>query len=312
MSDERMHRLVVLGWRLVRLLPERAAYLLFSLIAQVTWLRQGQGVRRLEANLLRVQPGATAFRSKNLSRRAMHSYLRYWCDVFRLPGWDDDRIMSTCRGVDDAFVRATIASGRGVVLALAHQGNWDHAGAWAAGSIAPVTTVGERLRPEDLHHRFVEFRRALGIEVLPLTGGPDPFPSLVRAVREGRLVPLLADRDLKASGVPVTMFDDDLKLAPGPAVLALVTGAPLVPVSVHYERLPAGAPARWGTVVRFHPPVEPEPGLDRTAQVSSMSQRCADALAVGIRLHPEDWHMMQPVFTRDLTPALPDADPTRP
>ena len=35
-------------------LPERAAYLVFSLIAQFAWLRQGRGVRQLEANLARV------------------------------------------------------------------------------------------------------------------------------------------------------------------------------------------------------------------------------------------------------------------
>jgi lauroyl/myristoyl acyltransferase len=76
-----------LGWRLVRALPERPAYLVFSMLAQLAWLRQGRGVRQLEANLARVVPDASAMRLKSLSRKGMHSYMRYWCDAFRLPDW---------------------------------------------------------------------------------------------------------------------------------------------------------------------------------------------------------------------------------
>ena len=33
-----------------------------------------------------------------------------------------------------------------------------------------------------------------------------------------------------------------------------------------------------------------------------MTQACADALADGIRAHPQDWHMLQRVFVADLVP----------
>jgi KDO2-lipid IV(A) lauroyltransferase len=33
-----------------------------------------------------------------------------------------------------------------------------------------------------------------------------------------------------------------------------------------------------------------------------MTQACADALAEGIREHPQDWHMLQRVFVADLVP----------
>ena len=56
-------------------------------------------------------------------------------------------------------------------MALAHQGNWDHAGAWSTLALARVTTVAERLRPEELYLRFLAFRESLGMEILPLGGG---------------------------------------------------------------------------------------------------------------------------------------------
>jgi KDO2-lipid IV(A) lauroyltransferase len=130
---------------------------------------------------------------------------------------------------------------------------------------------------------------------------------MVRAAREGHVVPLLADRDLRATGVAVTMFGESVKVAAGPAAVALVTGAPLFPVSIHYERLPSSAPSRWGIVIRFHPEIRPERGLSRAEQLVSMMQRCTNALALGIRHHPEDWHMLQSIFDGDLTPQIPAA-----
>ncbi len=295
-----------LGWRFVRALPERPAYLLFSLVAQVAWLRQGRGVRQLEANLARVVPDASPFKLKSLTRKGMHSYMRYWCDAFRLPDWTPERILATCRLENDAPVRQALAEGRGVVMALPHSGNWDHAGAWSTLALAPVTTVAERLQPEELFERFLHFRQRLGMEILPLTGGDNVFGVLVRRLRRGGFVPLLADRDLTATGVPVTMFGETARMAAGPASLALVTGAALYPVTLHYERLPAGAPARWGVVVTFHPEVAAPQG-ERSEQIATMTQACADALAEGISRHPQDWHMLQRVFVADLVPVTPAA-----
>ena len=292
-----------LGWRIVRILPERLAYLLFSAVAQFAWLRQGHGVRQLEANLARVRPEASAMALKNLARKGMHSYMRYWCDVFRLPDWSPERIRATCRAEGDGPVRQALASGRGVVMALSHQGNWDHAGAWSTLALAPVTTVAERLRPESLFERFLDFRRALGMEVLALTGPMNAFGHLLRTLRSGGFVPLLADRDMTSNGVPVLMFGELARIAVGPANLAVVSGAALFPVSIRYERLPAGSPARWGTVVHFHDEVPVPDGGSRPEKIAGMSQTCADALARGIAAAPQDWHMLQRVFLADLDPA---------
>ena len=291
------------GWRLVRIMPERLAYLSFSVLAQAGWLRQGRGVRQLEANLARVVPGASATRLKNLSRRAMHSYMRYYCDAFRLATWSPERILATCRAEGDEPVRTALASGRGVVMALSHSGNWDHAGAWSTLALAPVTTVAERLRPEVVYQRFLAIRRQLGMEILPLTGGGDLFGLLVRRLHKGGFVPLLADRDLTANGVPVTLFGETARMAAGPAALALITGAALHPVTIRYERLPASAPARWGIVVTFHPEVRVPIEAGRAERVAAMTQACADAIAAGIAAHPQDWHMLQRVFVADLVPA---------
>jgi KDO2-lipid IV(A) lauroyltransferase len=203
--------------------------------------------------------------------------------------------------VGEDLLRAALAEGRGFVAALPHTGNWDHAGAWAAATGAPVTTVAERLRPEELFERFVAYRAAAGITVLPLTGGPPPLPGLRAALRRGGLVCLLCDRDLSVSGVEVTLLGERARLAAGPALLALQTGAPLHPVTVRYvPRSHWPRCGRHGIEITIFPQVPAAVSGTTREKATGMMQVVADAFTSAIRARPGDWHMLQRVFVADL------------
>jgi len=313
------YRLYATGWWLVRRMPERAAYGLFRRVADLMARRDGRSVRQLRTNLRRARPDATEAELAALTRDGLRTYLRYWCDAFRLPDWPADRVVSRVRVEGEDHLRAnTGEGGRGLVAALMHMGNWDHAGAWATLTGVPVVTVAERLRPERLYERFLAYRQGLGMEILPLTGGEgDLLDTLSARLRAGRLVPLLADRDLRASGIQVDLLGEPTRMPPGPAMLALRTGAALHPVSIWHEPVPAaaGGAGRAGDagdrlVIRFHDPVgAPATGTTRE-KVTRMTQEVADVFGDAIRAHPEHWHMLQPLWLADLAD-LPDR-PDRP
>ena len=288
------------GWAVVRRLPERAAYAMFDRIADRLTARDGKDVRRMRANYARVRPELDDAGLDALVQQGMRSYFRYWCDAFRLErvieGDDIDQMLRLAGNGTEA--KAILDGGDAVILFLGHLGNWDMCGAWATRNFARVTTVAERLKPEELFQQFVDFRAGLGIRILPLTGGPEPFPELVAAVRAGGFVPLLSDRDLTSRGVTVQLCGHRARMAAGPARLALQTGAALYPLSVTYEKLPGRAIRR--VVADFGPRVTvPAEGTDRE-KIRAMTQQCADALGDTIRTHTEDWHMMQRVFVDDL------------
>lgn len=287
------------GWAVVRRLPDPVAYRLFRTVADLAWRRRGPSVGRLEANLRRARPQLSYDELRALSREAMRSYLTYWCDTFRLPDWDRDRVVRTVRVENEHYLRDALSSGRGVVAALAHMGNWDHAGAWASLTGAPVVTVAERLRPERLFERFLAYRQGLGMEILPLTGGNgDLLDTLSRRLKAGRLVPLLADRDLRSSGVEVQLLGEATRMPPGPALLTLRTGAALHPVSIWFE---AGeALGRHRLVIRFHDEVKPPAQGTTREKVTAMTQQVADTFGRAIAAHPQDWHMLQPLWLCDL------------
>ncbi|NBM16407.1 phosphatidylinositol mannoside acyltransferase [Streptomyces sp. GC420] len=292
-QDRLTDSLYGLGWTTVKRLPEPVAVRLGQGIADAAWKRRGKGVLRLESNLARVVPDAGPERLAELSRAGMRSYLRYWMESFRLPSWSRDRIRDGLAIEGLHHLTDGLAAGRGAIVALPHLGNWDLAGAWVTTALGlPFTTVAERLRPETLYDRFVEYRESLGMEVLPHTGG-SAFGTLARRLRDGGLVCLVADRDLSASGVEVKFFGDTARMPAGPALLAQQTGAQLLPVTLWYDETPV-------MKGRIHPPVEvPEAG-SRAEKASAMTQALADAFATGIAEHPEDWHMLQRLWLSDL------------
>ena len=290
-SDHAVATGFVAAWRLVGKLPEHRALALFERIADRLHRGQGRGVQTLRGNLRRVRPELDSAALDALTHRALRSYLRYWAESFRLPAWDTADLVARTRTVHEDRLRRPYAEGRGVVVALPHQANWDWAGAWSCATGMPLMTVAERLRPERLYDEFVEFRHSLGMRILPLTGGQPPLPRLAEYLRQGGFVCLLADRDLSRNAVEVLLCGEPARMPPGPALLARETGAALVPATLAY----VGADLE----ITFHEEVVVGPGEEG---VRAAMQRVADAFTTGFRAHPEDWHMMQRLFSADLSP----------
>ncbi|MDB1088945.1 phosphatidylinositol mannoside acyltransferase [Streptomyces sp. ACA25] len=304
MKERLSEALYGLGWSTVKRLPEPAAVALGRRIADAVWRRRGTGVLRLEANYARVVPGAGPDRLRELSRAGMRSYLRYWMESFRLPVWSEERIRSGVQVTDIDRLTDGIAAEHGVVLALPHMANYDLAGAYlATGLRTPFTTVAERLRPESLYDRFVAHREGLGMEVLPHAGGA-AFGTLARRLRKGGLVALVADRDMSASGVEVSFFGETARMPLGPAMLALRTGSVLLPAHLWFD----SSPVMKG---RVHPPVAVPATGTPLEQAAAMTQEMADSFAAGIAEHPEDWHMLQRLWTADQRPAAATGPETR-
>ncbi|PWJ24965.1 KDO2-lipid IV(A) lauroyltransferase [Branchiibius hedensis] len=290
------------GWGLVRRLPERSAYAAFQVIADRAYARGGKSVQRLRSNYARVRPELDEPALEALVKEGMRSYLRYFCDAFRLQLQNRESLDGIVELEDHGDdIRAQVGAGKPLVGFLGHMGNWDLTGAWATYHFAKVTTIAERLKPEELFEEFLEFRESLGMTIVPLTGGSAPYAAMRDALNEGGFVPLLADRDLTSHGVEVQLCGHRAKVAAGPARLALETGAALHTIAIRYRPLPGRA--MQGITAHIGPRVPVPDGVDDTEKVRLMTQACIDVLGEQIRLHTADWHMMQRVFLDDLDPA---------
>ena len=277
------------GWRLVRAMPEFVARNTFD--AGAWYASLGGGPDQLRRNLARVIGVAPKDVPGDLIRASLESYARYWREAFRLPSMN---LPEVARRLDEVFIGAehfatAKAAGRGAIIALPHSGNWDLAGVWVVQHYGRFATVAERLKPESLYRRFVEYRESLGFEIIPLTGGAEPpFEVLADRLRGNGIVCLMSDRDLTSRGVEVDFFGEATRLPAGPAKLALETGAPLHPAHVYYDG--------DDCVVHIFDALDTDSG-----DVGIITQALADVFAGAIAEHPEDWHMLQPQWIADLS-----------
>lgn len=273
------------GWRVVRWLPESVAYNLACKAADFLVNRDGKSVRRLRENLARTQPAITTLNLDLLVIDAMRSYMRYWCDTFRLPDWSRERVVATVTVTNENLLLDAIAAKTGVIVALPHAGNWDHAGAYFCAKGINLVTVAERLKPEKLFLKFLRYREEMGMTVLPLDGRV--LGTLQVHLRRGALVALVADRDLSRSGIDVDFFGGTARMPAGPAILALRTGAPLITAFVSYTDA--------GVHIDFKQVVLPS-GREEGQRVQEIVQMTARHFQDGISKHPQDWHMLQRIW----------------
>ena len=285
MGEQISYLAFLIGWKIVGALPEKSAYRFLNQIAALMYRRNGKSVRRLRSNYSVVRPDLPSTELEGLVLSGLESYLRYWCDTFRIHRWSEARIESTVSLNNDHLLRQPMADGRGVVIALPHSGNWDHAGAYFCQQGIPLVTVAEILKPEKLFKKFLIYREKMGFEVLGLDSRA--FVTLIKRAREKRLIALVADRDLSDSGIEVNFFGHTAKMPAGPAVLAIREGLPLVVAHVTYSQN--------GIHIDFTQVDLPIEG-DEESRVKETVQRSADIFAKGIAKKPEDWHMLQRIW----------------
>lgn len=218
------------------------------------------------------------------AREMMRSYGRYYAEALwarqrRIPGM----LASTRVEGLDKIVDAWNA-GTGMILALPHMGNWEAAAPIAGNLGIRVVAVAEVLPNRRITDWFTAMRSDFGIEIVLATGRIEVMRRLERAIADNKAVALLSDRDLKGKGVEVEFFGERTTMPPGPATLAVRTGAPLFPVGCYFDD--------DGYRVVVHDPVPiPEEG-GRSERVPVITQRLARELETIIRQAPEQWHLV--------------------
>ncbi len=284
--------LVYLGysalWRLVRILPEKAAEKLFRLTAKVAYLRNRKRVQRLRDNYRKVAPGLSERSLEELVKNGLLSAMRYWRETFRISDWNQERIISTVECIREDLLLDGMNERKGLIIALPHAGNWDHAGLYFCTKGITVNTVAEHLKPERLFQKFLAHREQMGMNVLDLN--ESVMPELEKILQSGGLVALVADRDLSKNGIEVRFFGATAKMPAGPALLALKTGARLITAYVSFTD--------HGIKISFSGPfklaVHSDSELSRS--VPELTQLLADQFARDISSDPAAWHMQQRIF----------------
>ena len=245
----------------------------------------------VERHQRRVTPGLSTLQMQRRVNDAFQSYLRYYLETFRISALSAREIDAGFSTEGYAHIEAGIAQGKGVILAMPHVGGWEWAGRWLAQRKLQVSAVVEVLSSKEAYESFLDMRRALGVNVIPLD---DRAGFAVQdALRANHVVVLMSDRDIARNGVEVEFFGERTTVPSGPAFFALRTGAPLIPAAAYFTRRVDGHHA----VVR--PPIAFERSNSLRGDVQRLSQMLVGELEALIRRAPEQWHLFSPNWPSD-------------
>jgi len=281
----------------------RALSGLFGLLPASAVRHSGRGIGRALSSVARTRtallrrhmrrilgPEPSESEIDEAAREMFASYGRYWAEVFwfrpRRKAWILGR--STAVGLEDVY--ETQRAGRGVVLVLPHMGNWEVAGAVAESLDLRVLSVAEDLPNPRITDWFVETRAAFGIDIV-VAGRGATTARLAAALTDGKVVALVADRDVTGRGVEVEFFGETTKMPSGPVALADRTGAAIFPVGSYYTD--------DGFRFVVHPEVELPHVDDRAERIRLGTQAVAREFEAIIRERPTDWHLFQPNWPSD-------------
>ena len=281
-----MYLLYLFAWKVIGVLPEKSAYKLANVISDRVYSKNGKGVKRLRSNYRRVMPNISERQLDEFTKDGMRSYLRYWFDTFRLNKWSKSRIIETTFVVRENLLRDPIATKQGCIIALPHAGNWDHAAAYFCSTGITLTAVVEKLKPEAIFKKFLAYRQSIGIEAI--SHKEKTIPILMERLNQGKLIALVADRDMSRNGIEVNFLGGIAKMPAGPAILALKTGAPLVTAYIRY--------LEKGIEITFDETIKLPVAGSEEEQIKIVTQSMADNFAKRIKESPVDWHMLQRIW----------------
>lgn len=221
----------------------------------------------------------------------MESYGRYYAEALWVRPHKVEEMLARTRVEGLDRILHARDEGKGMIYALPHMGNWEAAAPVAVNEGVPVVAVAEDLPNKRITDWFTSMRAGFGIEIVLATGSIEVMRKLEAALSQNKAVALLSDRDLKGRGVEVEFFGEKTTIPPGPATLALRSGAPLFPVACYFD----GS----GHSIVVRPPI-PIPTVEKRAdKVRLMSQDLADQMEELIRVDPTQWHLVQPNWPSD-------------
>ncbi len=150
-------------------------------------------------------------------------------EFFRLPKMDMENFQDKV-GIEglENYEKA-LNNEKGILLLLSHFGNWEMMGLMSKFLGTSIAVIARPIKKNHWVDRFVgEVRNGTGLEVIPTVKASR---KVLRVLSQNRMVGILIDQRAKRSeGVWVDFFGKRAPSTPALAVLAMRTGAPVLPV----------------------------------------------------------------------------------
>ncbi len=219
-----MYYLFLLGNLVASIFPRKVCYQIAKFSALLNFYISPKDRQSVNYNLAAIIPEEKE--RKRQVKKVFINFAYYLTDFFRYSKLDEKFLKKYVKvsGLDN--LNSSLAEHKGVIALTAHLGNYELAGAVTSLLGYPVSAVALPHRDRRVNDFFDRRRNMVGIEVIP-TGAS--VRGCFSALKTGRILALLGDRDFAEGGIKTEMFSRYAQLPRGAVFFALKTKSPIVP-----------------------------------------------------------------------------------
>ncbi|MBA2479107.1 MAG: lysophospholipid acyltransferase family protein [Planctomycetes bacterium] len=262
-------------------LPLPLTRMLGYAVSTIAWSVDARGRRTVRRNLAHFIPPSCPRALDRGVWAHYHSFATQLSEslrLHRLPSWLLAPERLTLVDPWATFAKKPL---RGPVILVTVHTNWELmlAAVHRLGLIEQVEAIALSHGDPSIDHIFERMRGAVGCRSLLLDRAP---LAAVRALKAGRILGIIADRDYTGSGIDVPIAGQPMTLPLGPAALSVQTGAPIVPMY-----LARSGPNRFMLFV--DKPLLCDPGLAKQRQMADLTGRLAGVFTRFIAAAPTQW-----------------------
>lgn len=282
-----------------RPLPLRLGYRVAGSVSAVCYRTIFRGHRKaLMANLARVldSDGANGAEASSLRRldevgeRSFRNFGKYVIDFIHFPSLTRDEMQRRLRFEQWDELNAAADSGRGIIIATLHFGNWDLGAAALAAYGYKINAVAETFPYPPMNDLVQGSRAKLGLRFI---GSERTGPTVFRALRRGEMLAILVDVVTDQGSTTVDFFGAPAKVSAAAARVALRTNAWVIPAIVARDPNDdmAIAPVLDFSLRDF------TPAGDEAADARELTQRIMASMEPHVRAHPDQWFMYRRMWS---------------
>ncbi len=193
-----------------------------------------------------------------------------------------EKIFSCVEITGREHLSAVLQKGKGAVIISSHLGNWELMGMALAVAGYPLRPLVKKQKNRLFDRLINEKRRSVGMNPLPVGF---TLREIIRALNRNEAVVFLMDQHAGRGGVRTEFLGREASVHRGPALVALKTGVPVVPV--HIIRM-----ALRRHRIKILPPVEIIRTGNKEEEIRKNTERFCAMLGEAILEAPEQWLWM--------------------
>lgn len=279
-----------IGQFIVNILPLRVAYAFGQCLSDLQYIISSIDRKSVRSNIKKILKREDV--DERLVRDVFRNFGKYLVDFFRMVRFGDaEYVRQKIKLAGMEHLTGALKSGKGVIIMTAHIGNWELGGIIMQKLGFPILAVALPHKHKWVNDLFNEQREKCGVTVVP------PNVAVRRCLEKlkaNESIALVADRDFGTHGLIMDFLGYKTLLPKGPAVLAIKTGAPIVPTFMMRN-------ADDTFTLSFHPPVYPAHVGDGTVSddvLKELISRYITTVEDKIREFPGQWLMFREFWAK--------------